>query len=241
MATSSDSFCVICGLSKLSSQLQMLRCGHQLCAECARSSGTITCPVDNTRDEQTAEQRILLQRQAGQDCLSLTEMIRYLVESIRLTEGRREEVLAGIEANSNFMLHKLQAKEAELQVCLLESAKTKTEAVLAGSEEDIPPPVSLKSPLLYTFFPRAGSVGAWNEIEYTACDEFSNVSYLLKPKCCLKAYCCYKCHDKREGHAWLNASETVCLYCDSVQPYQTLPNYCAQCKAYHSAMNNKSK
>jgi len=184
---------------------------------------------------------MLLQRQAGQDCLSLTEMIRYLVESTRLTEGRREEVLAGIEANSNFMLQRLQAKEVELQACLLDSAKTKTEALLAGHETDIPPPVSLKSPLLYTFFPRAGNIGAWNEIDYTACDEFSNVSYLLKPKCCLKAYCCYKCHDKREDHIWQNASETVCLYCDAVQPYQTLPNYCAQCKAYHSAMNNKSK
>jgi hypothetical protein len=26
-----------------------------------------------------------------------------------------------------------------------------------------------------------------------------------------------------------------------VQPYKTLPNHCAQCKAYHSAMNSKSK
>ncbi len=242
MATAvDDSFCVVCWISKVDSNMLRLKCNHKVCLECSQSCGSITCPLDQAIDDRTAEQRVFLQREANQDSPSLTEMIRYLVESIRTTETRREEVLTTIETDSDFMLQRLQSREAELQGCLLDSARAKTDAILAGQHKSIPPPVSLKSPLLYTFFPGAGTVGAWNQVEYTACDEFNNVSYLLKPKCCMKAYCCFKCHDKREGHSWKNAIETICLYCDAVQPYKTLPNHCAQCKAYHSAMNSKSK
>jgi hypothetical protein len=124
--------------------------------------------LDQAIDDRTAEQRVFLQREANQDSPSLTEMIRYLVESIRTTETRREEVLATIEADSDFMLRRLQSREAELQACLLDSARAKTDAILAGQHKSIPPPVSLKSPLLYTFFPGAGTVGAWNQVEYTA-------------------------------------------------------------------------
>lgn len=240
MATRSESYCVLCSHLKPAASLQLLVCGHRLCAECV-SDNPIVCPLDNVTDTRSTEQRLFRYNEARQDSPSLTDMIRYLTESIQATERHRDQVLSDIDANSAFMLERLRGRERELQGSLMHSAEIAIEAAFAGNNEATPDPVSLKSPLLYTFFPRAGEVGAWNKVDYTACGEFSNVSYLLKPRCCQKLYCCYKCHDKREDHAWQNAQETICLFCDSAQPYQPLPNICDYCKAYHSAMNNKTK
>lgn len=198
------------------------------------------CGIDGIEDQRLPEQRLPALEPAGE--LALDDIIACLSAAITATEEHRERVLEEIDSSFDFMQEKLTERESALQGSVMTAVHEQVSEVLAYRVPNNPlHSMNLQSPLLYSYFPKVGDVGPWNRIEYTDCSEFNNVTYLLKPQCCRKLYCCYKCHDNRENHKWKNALETVCLFCDTLQKYKQLPNICASCKGYHSAMNNKTK
>lgn len=86
------------------------------------------------------------------------------------------------------------------------------------------------------FIKNLGKIGKVNLKVPYKCISFSNVTYWMVPPCCYKHYCCNKCHDTHEAHAWVYASRMVCMFCDKEQDYRKLPNHCEHCNAYHKGV-----
>jgi gas vesicle protein len=72
------------------------------------------------------------------------------------------------------------------------------------------------------------------------CDHFTNITYWMVPPCCYQYYCCNKCHDKKETHAWTYANRMVCMYCEKEQDYRKLPNICEQCSMIHKGVISRN-